>query len=813
MSMLNRIARGSGTQVGIDPVTGAVQAQPWSWRAAGGLYADAATGRDVWLYMALATTPFVDEDPSTRLGIGAPIANLLEDIGELSTAPAGGVRHLSTFREIHLLSVSWDVTPVPPPGVSDALAAFQAEAFAGLSVPDKTVLIGVKLRAGLVLSGGISAVLARLFDWADESAVVDFAAYDTDRARVEEILARNGATAMTAEQAARLESWFNDGDGPEAYMHEHPDRVEVVDRNEEWQFSAVVGFKDPVRGALAFDWAAAAAVKGASVISVRASLEPASVTRTRARRAQRRLREQIEEQHSTGDLDRSEDWQRAAWAKQIEDYYADPETKSQLTDVSILLARPLATGKAPETFQKDLENRTGVKTVVLTNRQIHALDEMMPCSTRRLGLRRPFSQDMNPQALAYAGFTAFSGLGDDTGPFIGLATPDRVPVYLDPAASARTNQPPTLAIVGQPGSGKTFLSQSISLQAVLDGRRAVFINPKSHDSLRPFADAIGGETVSLAQLEGGEAGAFDPFRFAPTPEMAAEIAAQHILSVLTGFTEAQELALADGLRRGAENGARCVTDALEYVTDDDVRDLVRSQASNTLFALGVAHRDRGPLGVTAGLTLVEFDRPFDLPSPAATFGEHTRDQRIAMAAIRLVTRASIEILMRPRTDGTVGRDGGVLVVDEAWVFLQHPSSQAVLDRLAREGRSMGLLLVLATQKVADVLNGGIAGYLSRVMALRLTERKEAEAALTLAGFEPTEDLIGFLHHDAGPGDPQGKSPGRPPQGLHRDAHGRRAIVELGPTPPRWALTLSTNPEDRAARSAQLADGGPGMVDS
>lgn len=340
----------------------------------------------------------------------------------------------------------------------------------------------------------------------------------------------------------------------------------------------------------------------------------------------------------------------------------------------------------------------------------------------------------------------------------------------------------------------TYLSQMLAYQATLSGVPTIFINPKGFDTLAPLVSLCGGRLVSMSRLE-NEGGAFDPFRYAPTGEMAAEILTNHILSVLTGFTEQEELNLAYGLRQAAERGARCAADALRGVADRSIVERVVQQVKTSpTFALGFGLTPQEPFDVDKRLTLIEFDRKLDLPDPGKDASTHTRSERVALSAIRLVTRASIEILARAR--------GGMMVVDEAWTFLSHPAGLAALQQLGREGRSLNILPVFCTQRVADLLGSDMEGYLSRVFVMALREEREAKAALRLCGVEPTEGRLQWLA-DAGPQSGEGGE-ARWAAALHRDLDNRHAAVLVGPVPQRVHQAITTNPVERERIRRTLA---------
>jgi len=547
----------------------------------------------------------------------------------------------------------------------------------------------------------------------------------------------------------------------------------------------VMRFDNPVMYAPNAQWALEAASHpyGPKIVSVRAELEPSVVTRSRARRSQRRIEASMKEEAATGDLEHVEYSQTFQQAQSFEQYLVD-SNEAILTNCSILMVRPVR--PSDETYVDFLRNQYQIEVKPLEHRQLRALDETLPCSSRRVN---PFLQDVSISMIAHAGMNGFSNLGDKTGVYVGLANPDFTPVYLDPSGALKENKPAAMLVAGDSGSGKSFLCQMIGVQSVLAGSSTIFINPKGFSSLAPMAELVGGTVVKMSALE-GTPGAFDPFRYAP-PSVAAEIATNHILGVLGGeggFTQAQQLEIGSALKRAASTGARCVGDAFPFMTDRTVVEQIRQQVEGSaLFALGISLIPAEPFKGVKGMTLIEFDRKLDLPDPSKPATAYTRPEKIALSAIRLVTRAAMEILMLS--------EGGVLIVDEAWTFLGYSEGLSALQQLGREGRSLNILPVFATQRVADILSRDMKSYMSRVFCLKLTDERDARAALELCGLEPTEARVNWLK-TCGPRRADGDTPARPAMALHRDLHDRHSAVLITPIPELLEKAISTNPEDR-----------------
>jgi hypothetical protein len=777
---------------------------PYAWRTTDGIYV--GYNGEVWIYRTLRLSPMKWEDPEQQLSLASPLAQLIGDLGGTSRQPIGGLATLSSNRHIHLVSISWDDLVTPPEENTEELRAYQGGAF-GFLAPKRVLFVGVQLRSSLrdkaTKAGSRESLLKNMMGLVKESISEDVPRldpYQKDIQLVTSIFDRSYAQVPTRQELDQLEAWYNLGHGPDVVIEELPDRL-AVNGIGELEMAAVMRFDQPIMPSPHAQWAMDAISHPGDaphVISIRAELEPPNLTRARARRAQRRIISNMEEEQKTQDLEKVELSDTFQQAKEIEDYLAG-SNQPMLANCSLIMAREV--GDATETYLEYLDQAYGIQMKALEHRQIQALEETLPCSSVRVN---PFLQDVNVPMVSHAGLQSFSQLGDDIGVFGGVIDPDGTPFFVDPLGAPLRNLPPVFGIFGDPGSGKTFFAQSIAVQSALNELPVIFVNPKGGDSLYGMVDyaqslGVPSERVSMSAVE-ETPGAFDPFRYAP-PTIAAEIANVHILSALDDYRDGlslqERLALGSGLKRGALNGARCVWEALEFIPGDDadrLRGLIEQQMeASSMFSLGIALKPLPRLDMTTQrLTLVDFDRDLGLPE-GKTASEYSVSERIALAAVRLVIRASLEILIANRS--------GVLIVDEAWTFLSQPEGLASLQRISREGRSLNILPVFLTQRIADVVTKDLESYLSRVMVLKLNEKKEAETALRLCGLRPTPQRLAEIR-EFGPLPPEGDRPARWARGFFRDLAGQHAQVLLGPTPPDAAAAYSTNPTDRRKREEQ-----------
>ena len=756
---------------------------------------------DAWLYMTMPLVPLVWEDHDQQMLHAQKLHAMLTELGSHSSASAvPGMKIGAHYREFHMVALAWDEPPQAPEGVHPRVQEWLEPVFAEFSTGTGLFAVGVKLRAASAFSatGFISTIRNVIAE--STAREPDRSAYAADRALVGPILQRAGGQIPTLEQSRRLETWWNGGIADQLSLYVPPDgRSVVVDYwPEGLEFSALMEFSrfqhKPSEGLWLAD--AFGHHEGCVAVSMRGTLVPAQVARNDFRKSQRKAQDRMDEQQKAGDMQRKEDHVLYDTSARLESLYADAG-EPLVRWCSIVFARRAS--RSDNTFATMFDQTWGIKTKVVEHRQVEALEETLPCGLPRIGSSKVFSRDLTVGMIAASGIGAFNEVGDSDGVWIGTAPPDHPLVWLDPQGASKENKPPAMSVVGEPGAGKTFVLQLIATQATLMGLPVVFINPKSADTLVDFAAAVGGETIKVSSLQ-AEPGLLDPFRYCTDPEIACEIALAHINTVMVSIPEKERILLAAGVRQAAAEGRRCVGDALDHhKVPQDWAELIKLAAeSQPLFGLGISMHERPSWDFTheGRLTLVEFDRPIPIPETITNTALLNPDERAAVAAIRLITRAALEQMLRKTADG--GRSiGGVLIVDEAHTFLSSKEGRNILQTLGRTGRSQGILPIMATQRIADLED--MTSYTGRALIMKMTDPKEAEASLALCDLESQDSRHDFLRK-AGPiHDRDRPEDSRGALALYRDLNDRVSAVLIGPVPEPVRLRFSTNLLDRAAR--------------
>ena len=374
------------------------------------------------------------------------------------------------------------------------------------------------------------------------SGLPDLANYESDMAEVSTILARAGAQALSDNEARAIERWLTDGKTRTPYFIEEPDRVVVRERDpqafDRWielrglaeeedrkgeharadalhaeaerrlvlggnavQFLSIseqgIG-RAEIGQAPDAGWIADAQQheNAAIAVSLRFSLEPSTVTRNRARKTQKFAFRQAEEEESanarfasSAGLERVELTEALSGAQSVEDHYALTGEPS-VVKLSIMLARVLGDPEE-ESFEDFWRARYELQATPIVQRQAEAYLETLPCSPLLAEPKRPFSHDAVISLIAHSAIGSSARLGDDPsdasnmekiGVLAGIAHPGGTPLWLNPFAASEQNTPPTMAIIGDSGSGKTFLAQLLGYQFALQGLPVWFINPKGADT-------------------------------------------------------------------------------------------------------------------------------------------------------------------------------------------------------------------------------------------------------------------------------------------------------------------------------------------
>lgn len=386
--------------------------------------------------------------------------------------------------------------------------------------------------------------------------------------------------------------------------------------------------------------------------------------------------------------------------------------------------------------------------------------------------------------------TASNHAGSDEGPIIGYTlTEGRRPIQFDSSEASRQSRPPTVLMAGTLGSGKTMALELVEYQAYLQGALVCDVDPKGDHHLERLPGVA--EDMEIIELTAEQRwrGLLDPLRIAQA-DLVFDLTVNFLTDLLRTPRDGWVLAIQEAVKATlhARSGRTSTcADVLERLAagDEEARGAARAlsiYADTGLAQLGFAHPDQEiPELGRAQVTSLRI-RNLPRPVPGTPRAEHTEEERIGQAVLRLVAIYAMHLMSGDRSRPKV------LGLDEAWFLMQDSVGHRLVEQLARWGRSENATVVLITHMVSD------AEALENLIGTRFTfgfeSEEHARLALKASRLDPDDpELVQALLSF------------RKGRCLYRDTEGR--VVRMRVDPGAELLTaLNTTP-----RAPDLEDEG------
>ncbi len=717
----------------------------------------------VWLCRAVPLGPVVDAvSPAESLRPGEPIMDALEELAAMTSKEISLSRRRtakSAYRHIQLVLANVPRLFIPPPG---DLSAHLRGAYPNQEMDKRVLMLAVRLNPKVDTSGFLAAI-SSVAETFMEGVFMD--EYAADYKMVDDVLSRAGLRVPTDDEFQLADAWWNQGRPDVPYLP-HGDHMHFFNSAEasraaavlqgsgqpckEWpdiagshtiSFASAFGFEG--RQFLSEDsplawWAYRMLRSGAVGISIRGRLEPSKVTAAELRRMRQKYLNDIKERYAHNKMSDAAQDEMKGLLDSVEGFYQQGAGTPTLTETSIIVGftgRDEQRGYDPT----GLSDVVGMGLAPMLHVQEKAFAETMIGSAVRAN---PRLSDLPIQSIAFSGLPNLSTVGDKNGVLVGFTEHDRQPAWLSATASFDRSLPPFAICPASTGSGKTLLLQHLANQFARERNRrgerrpVILFDPKTNSDLSAVVAHSGGTTVSLDNLISAD-GMIDPIRCIPNKEVAVQMANNLIMDINPfGLSQADvEVALMRALSVGANHGAGSSLHALRIAhsmgqcPDFILQKVTELAESNPVFSSICGTSENGPrLTASEGITYFRVGDTNIEPNPGETAPNLV--ERIKQGFIRAFMYASVEALR--------GRQG-VLMIDEAWVILKHGAGE--LESIGRLARSMEYLPILFTQRVTDITNAELHGYISRGFIMHLKDRKEARAACELFGIDPTTQVL------------------------------------------------------------------------
>lgn len=371
----------------------------------------------------------------------------------------------------------------------------------------------------------------------------------------------------------------------------------------------------------------------------------------------------------------------------------------------------------------DLYKNLGITVVLPSGDQMNLLLESQPAGKVR---SKAYNQNQE-LGIIPVGMPSGSGkVGDQIaydekthaakgwlGPYLGY-TISRVeePVFLSIHSAIARDSPPGCTITGAPGGGKTFAGLTLTYMMAIQNVWTIMIDPKG-DAL-PMLNLPGLENSHLIDLGDKDAshdGILDPFTLGNDQSEQKLLALEVISLFLKSRMEAKEenavsKAIKGAIDEAARGGFRpSMNLVLAKLAEDSSPEGERvanqlSLISELPFArlcFGQPNQNRTQLRAEDGLTVISL-KGLNLPA-TPNQDSYTLKNWLAVGIMYLLTNYTESLMFTADQ-----KHQKAVVIDEAWAITSTPQGQALIERIARMGRSLNTAIVCISQNAGDFLN-------------------------------------------------------------------------------------------------------------
>ncbi len=352
-----------------------------------------------------------------------------------------------------------------------------------------------------------------------------------------------------------------------------------------------------------------------------------------------------------------------------------------------------------------------------------------------------------PKTVAGSMFCVTNLLGDREGHYIGTFGILKKQVFLNLARACALNRSASAYISGTLGGGKSYLANLLAVLHVLQGAKALIIDPKG-DRIRwkEKLPALAQEMTITALTAGNEdRGKLDPFiLFKDDINEACELA-KNIICDLYDLTSADDeyIVLGEVLQNMSTISQPSMEKFLTVLENFPENDELKKTATKLLRRL----RSSKELGMAKLLFSdgnsdgLNFDKRINiltvenlnLPDPETPKAELNEAQRLSMVLMIPIAAFAKRFAMSDRSIFKL------VVFDEAWALKNTTSGMALFEFMARMGRALNAGAIFIGHSVTDQESKGIREALTYKFCYKAVDDEEIINALNFIGLETTEE--------------------------------------------------------------------------
>ncbi len=394
--------------------------------------------------------------------------------------------------------------------------------------------------------------------------------------------------------------------------------------------------------------------------------------------------------------------------------------------------------------------------------------------------------------LAALGFGATQQLGEDAGIFTGWSVSTTEPVFIQPwlaaqgVAGSKTNALAS-AYLGSLGGGKSVAVNLHALWSTLYGSRTLVIDPKGERRSWEKDFSFLGNQLNILDVSAKEEfrGMFDPFYILEDVREAGGLA-RDVLLRLTGIS------MKDGERfpvlqahikkveeyRDKNRGMLCIIEELKKTDTQTSRELAAHIESFIDLPIACLIFGDGSqncyldMGKSLNVILVQ---DLMLPESGTPVEQYSVTELLSVNILMMIAMFSLQFINQDREMFKL------VVLDEAWSWLQVSEGKQISMRLVRAGRSMNAGISFVTQNCDDLSDEKMKNNIGMKFAFRSTDPQEIRKTLAFMGLEYTsqnEEMLKNLENGTC---------------LYCDIYGRCGVIRIDCVFREWLDGFDTRP--------------------
>lgn len=374
-------------------------------------------------------------------------------------------------------------------------------------------------------------------------------------------------------------------------------------------------------------------------------------------------------------------------------------------------------------------------------------------------------------------------------------------VYVDLVADAREdNTSPTLAVVGEQGSGKSAFQKRMCAAFVARGGRMIATDNSTEREWVHFAEAL---DCSLEVVDTARpTKSMDPLRVLP-PELAGPVTQSFLITLMdVHATDQLGQSIAKALKPAylAEHGISSLGQFQRHMGSKhcqlpgaaEIADRIgvfSDLESEDTLARAVFDESLPPMDIDSRAIIIATSN-VELPSQAELstghlFRQMSVEKIFGRAVYALIGRLAKEVCFADRSDPAI------FDVDEAHHMTTSPEATQVLKDFVRFGRRQMAAFIIGTHDPeGDIPDATVRGLIKHRVVLRLTDTELSEGGTRFLGIDESKSPQEFQSFTA-----QIRGLSEPGTGLYRDRLGRvgRIRLLLPATPEHREAALTTPP--------------------